>query len=221
MQQAAKTPTSPTPAAAQGPATNVVTTSQLMTPADVEALRQRKSELGDQIRTAQNRRGELRNQLRSATGVDKQGLEQQMTKLNDRIVNLEGDIAENGKLIASLDAIRAAGVHVPPPNLPRSPRDRAMENMIPMVIVFTLFVLCPIAISMSRYFWKASSRPATSADPEQARRLERMEHAIDSIAIEVERVSEGQRFVTRILAEGQQGAALGAGAQADRVQVQR
>lgn len=32
-------------------------------------------------------------------------------------------------------------------------------------------------------------------------RLERMEHAIDSVAVEVERISEGQRFTTRLLTE--------------------
>jgi hypothetical protein len=32
-------------------------------------------------------------------------------------------------------------------------------------------------------------------------RLERMEQALDSIAVEVERISEGQRFTTRLLAE--------------------
>lgn len=32
-------------------------------------------------------------------------------------------------------------------------------------------------------------------------RLERVENAVESIAIEVERVSEGQRFVTKILSE--------------------
>ena len=37
-------------------------------------------------------------------------------------------------------------------------------------------------------------------------RLERMEHAIESMAIEIERISEGQRFVTRLLAEREQAA---------------
>ncbi|MEO5580429.1 MAG: hypothetical protein ABIR58_07195 [Gemmatimonadaceae bacterium] len=32
-------------------------------------------------------------------------------------------------------------------------------------------------------------------------RLERMEQSIDSIAVEVERISEGQRFTTRLLSE--------------------
>jgi hypothetical protein len=32
-------------------------------------------------------------------------------------------------------------------------------------------------------------------------RLERMEQAIDSIAIEIERISEGQRFTTKLLSD--------------------
>jgi hypothetical protein len=30
-------------------------------------------------------------------------------------------------------------------------------------------------------------------------RIERIEHAVDAIAVEVERISEGQRFTTRLL----------------------
>ena len=40
-----------------------------------------------------------------------------------------------------------------------------------------------------------------SAAPEVMLRLERMEQAIDSIAVEVERISEGQRFTTKLLSE--------------------
>jgi len=38
--------------------------------------------------------------------------------------------------------------------------------------------------------------------PESAQRMERLEQAVDAIAIEIERVSEGQRYVTRLLTEG-------------------
>ena len=34
-------------------------------------------------------------------------------------------------------------------------------------------------------------------------RLERMEQAVDAIAIEIERISEGQRFTTRLLSQKQ------------------
>ena len=84
------------------------------------------------------------------------------------------------------------------------------DNMVPISIVFTIFVLSPIALSLARMFWKRGSLPRP-AEPnaEGAERLARMEQAIDSIAIEVERVSEGQRFVTRLLAEARPQAALG------------
>jgi hypothetical protein len=37
---------------------------------------------------------------------------------------------------------------------------------------------------------------------EVASRLERIEQALEAVAIEVERISEGQRFTTRLLSEG-------------------
>ena len=39
-------------------------------------------------------------------------------------------------------------------------------------------------------------------------RLERMEQSIDAIAVEIERISEGQRFTTKLLAETRQPDAL-------------
>jgi hypothetical protein len=39
------------------------------------------------------------------------------------------------------------------------------------------------------------------ADSEIAARLDRIERAVESIAVEIERVSEGQRFTTRLLSE--------------------
>ena len=37
--------------------------------------------------------------------------------------------------------------------------------------------------------------------PEVSSRLERMEQAIDSIAVEIERISEGQRYTTKLLSD--------------------
>jgi hypothetical protein len=41
----------------------------------------------------------------------------------------------------------------------------------------------------------------TKIAPEVTSRLERIEQAVDAIAIEVERISEGQRFTTKLLTE--------------------
>ena len=66
--------------------------------------------------------------------------------------------------------------------------------MIPIVAIFTIFVLAPIAMSISRLLWKRGSLKHVVQAPDNTQRLEHMEQALDSIAIEMERVFEGQRF---------------------------
>jgi len=52
--------------------------------------------------------------------------------------------------------------------------------------------------------WGRSSRSAPALqDAESGQRLARLEQGMDAIAVEIERISEGQRFVTKLLAESQ------------------
>jgi hypothetical protein len=76
----------------------------------------------------------------------------------------------------------------------------------PDTIVPLAFFAMITAISIGVPFMRAVVRrmdraPGPGIAPDVSARLERMEQAIDSIAIEVERVSEGQRFTTRLLAD--------------------
>ena len=57
----------------------------------------------------------------------------------------------------------------------------------------------PIARAFARRMERDDAAPRVPADV--SARLERMEQAIDSIAVEVERISEGQRFTTKLLSE--------------------
>ena len=66
-------------------------------------------------------------------------------------------------------------------------------------------ILTPIARAFARRMDRQSIAP--SVPSELTAQIERMEHAIDSIAIEVERISEGQRFTTKLLSERSNGAA--------------
>ena len=72
------------------------------------------------------------------------------------------------------------------------------------------FVLLGMAIvyAYRRFRRRRSPRAQPSIASESAQRLERLEQGVEAIAIEVERISEGQRFVTRLLSEAQP--ALGA-----------
>ena len=60
-------------------------------------------------------------------------------------------------------------------------------------------VFLPLARAIAKKAERDSGQPRIPAEVNA--RLERMEHAIDAIAVEVERISEGQRFVTKLLAD--------------------
>ena len=82
-------------------------------------------------------------------------------------------------------------------------------------IVFILFVLAPLAASLGRLMWRRSSKPALPPGwYDAAQRMERLEQAVDTIAIEMERVSEGQRFMTKIITQNGSAAAAVNGAAA-------
>jgi hypothetical protein len=81
-----------------------------------------------------------------------------------------------------------------------------MGGVSPFIVPVVLFICIaatvigvPIARAFARRVERAPQQP--SLPPDVVARLERMEQAIDSIAIEVERISEGQRFTTKLLSE--------------------
>jgi hypothetical protein len=187
-------PTAGRPAAIPQASTTV---PRVMTAADVEALRARRSELSTQLSSANGRRKELARELRSADGPNRTGLEQRMTQLDQRIIGIENDLAETGRQLSSLPAGLVATSTTP---LPMREITLSPGQLTAISIVFTIFVLAPLASGFTRMLWKRSTlppQPATS--PETDRRLERIEQAVDTIAIEVERISEGQRFVTQLM----------------------
>jgi hypothetical protein len=77
------------------------------------------------------------------------------------------------------------------------------EIAVPLGFFATSIVLAvgvPLARAYSRRMDAQARNPQIPS--EVAARLERMEQAIDSVALEVERISEGQRFTTKLLSEG-------------------
>lgn len=68
-----------------------------------------------------------------------------------------------------------------------------------MTMVVAIAVGRPLVSAWAAKVENQSKRPAIPA--EMSTRLERMEQSIDAIAVEVERISEGQRFTTKLLSE--------------------
>lgn len=83
------------------------------------------------------------------------------------------------------------------------------EDIVVPIAFFGTVIVLGIGIPLVRAYIRRQEstalRPPT--DGEANMRLARIETAIESMAVEVERISEGQRFTTKLLAERQ---ALGA-----------
>jgi hypothetical protein len=82
------------------------------------------------------------------------------------------------------------------------------EMVIGLSFALLMAIVLPLSIGFARRLWRGKPQPAAAKVDEIAPRLDRLEHAVDAIAIEVERISEGQRFVTKVLAERPMAAAV-------------
>jgi hypothetical protein len=78
-------------------------------------------------------------------------------------------------------------------------------------MVVAIVVGRPMVKAMAAKVEAESKRPQIPA--EVANRLERIEQAVDAIAVEIERISEGQRFTTKLLSEVRTGALSAGSAQ--------
>ena len=77
------------------------------------------------------------------------------------------------------------------------------EDIVIPAVFFGTVIILSLGIPLVRAYIRRQERKDAlpSASPEVIQRLERMEQAIDAIAVEVERISEGQRFTTKLLSE--------------------
>ena len=172
------------------------------TEAEVEAIIRTRQELSDQLINAQERRQELVNQIRSAPdGVARTGLEDRVRILDQRLVQLESDLAVTGRQIAGAPADVVDFVeHKPNGNSSGSDWDEGFfAGSFTIVMVAGVYALFR--------WWRGRRNPTKRVremPTDSAQRLERLEQGMDSIAIEIERISEGQRFVTKLLAESRQ-----------------
>jgi hypothetical protein len=197
------------------PGTDVYTVTAPLTVRDVAAIKARRDELSNQLTSASNRRSKLVSDLNASNNeTARRGLEERISILDKRMVQLETDIAQTGQLLTSApagllatteSAGRIAGL--------------GSGQITALSVVFTVVVLGPLAIGaaivMLRRTNKAPLPPA--AFTQTAERLERLEGSVDAIAIEIERISEGQRFVTKLLSDGQKIPALATGKRAEPI----
>ena len=168
------------------------------TPQAVQGLRERREILRDQLVRANNRREELVEQLDGDLPVAARvGLQQRLDLLDQRILQIESDQALAERLLsgAAPEVLAAANG---PPHVPGWVDD---DEAIAMA--FGSFgVGAVLALLAGRLWWGRRRHPhhAPAAALPHDPRVDHLMNAVDAIAEEVERIGEGQRFVTQLLA---------------------
>ncbi|HEU5175535.1 MAG TPA: hypothetical protein VFT96_12320 [Gemmatimonadaceae bacterium] len=172
------------------------------------AKEQQREVLGDQMSRLLRRREDVSEQLQDATisGAQRTALEQHYTTLNGRIIDMERQMQT-----ADAEWSAAAGV----PGAAVEPRVSIRESGPPeeMLILGTIFTGIAgviLAAAFARRLIKGGGKVIAQIPAAFEARFTRLEQSLDAVAIEIERVSEGQRFLTRVFAD-QNPRAVGAG----------
>lgn len=196
------TPAAPPPPPASGGAATATTVSPAApagaTAAEIyQGLRAQRNVLGEQLRGLERTRDQLVGEMRqgSPSDVARTGLEQRLAQVDQRIASVSLQIAEADAQVALAAAIPGAAVE--PPRPPRSGPD---PDIVAMGLFFTGLMLLPLVIAWSRRIWRRNA-VTISLPAELHERMLGLERAVDSVAVEVERIGEGQRFVTQLMAE--------------------
>jgi hypothetical protein len=178
------------------------------TAADIDALKARREELSNQLQSVDGRRSKLLSQLRQTedpTAI--KGLQDRLALLDARQLQLESDLGQTGQQLSSGAALIAGTSPAP------VFAGLGAGQTLALSIVTVVCVLGPLAVGFGRTMARRAGRPAPPPPVfnEMAQRLERVEGAVETIALEIERISEGQRFVTKLLSESQPAPMLNAG----------
>lgn len=135
----------------------------------------------------------------------------QILDLSNRLAEAERPRDMTQRIGQSPDIVRPEGPSVGAPQFPvtiQPPPDPGSTQQALRDLVFSdgfqiasFLLLFPFAVALARRVWVRGGRRTSAADIESSPRLQRIEQAIESIAIEVERIGEAQRFTTKLLGE--------------------
>lgn len=162
-----------------------------------EAARMQRSELRDQIGRLQEMRTDLQQEITEGglEGAALAGVQARIAAIDQRISGLDAQLAQADAMVAQLAGVPGA---IQPSR--RNPNEVPEEAMV-IGILMILFVFFPLTVAIARRIWKRTTSGVMRMPAEWNERMHRLEQAVDTIAVEVERVTEGQRFMTRVITE--------------------
>jgi hypothetical protein len=173
-----------------------------------QGFRAQQRELTNQLDDLEGTRRELQAQIDQLDAGDagRKPLEDRLTDVDTRIKAVDGMLAANATQLAQAAAIPGAVVEQPPP----MPRQGPPEEAWVLGGIFLIVAVFPLSVAMARRIWRRSAAAVASLPRDIADRLQRMEQAIEATAVEVERIGEGQRFITRLFTEADKVKSIGA-----------
>ena len=176
--------------------------------ATYRAYVEQRSVLGDQMRDLNETRSGLTRELQQLGSTDpgRAGLEARITGIDARITAMDKQIADADAQVAKAAAIPGAVVERPPIE-----RNGPPEEFYVLTGIFMFVFLMPLSIAFARRIWKRGSTVVAAFPKEIGERLGRLEQSAEATAIEIERIGEGQRFLTKLFTEGPAARALESG----------
>jgi hypothetical protein len=165
-------------------------------------LKSKQEVLSNQVRDLTRKRDELAGDMQRRDGVDREGAQNRLKALDAQLVQAEADLNAVTKEMASA-APASMSETVRTIYRGYGDEDLVGAGFIGAGIMFALF-LPLLWRTFRRRRYVAPGMSTTGSTPTIGKeRIDRMEAAIDSIAVEMERVSENQRFMTRLMTETQ------------------
>lgn len=166
------------------------------------AYSEQASRLRDQRDGLQNERGAAVRELGKLAGSEYASIR---VGLNERIARLDTRIAGVEEQIAQADGQVAKAASVPGSVVPsRAERTDNGEEVF-FGGVGTGFALILFLYLMRWKLWRRkgtrTGRELRTMPGDIAARMDRLESVTESTAVEIERIGEGQRFITRLLSE--------------------
>lgn len=173
-----------------------------------QAAKEKREVLGEYFSRLLNRRENILGELRSPniTPAERTALEAHLTEINTSIISMEKQVAAADQEVATAAAVPGSTIE-----RPRERQDGPPEEAIVVGASFMGICSVIIAIAYARRIWRGGGKVVAQIPAAFENRFTRLEQSLDAVAIEIERVSEGQRFLTRVFAD-QNPRPLGAGA---------
>ena len=183
-----------------GPVTAVPVPADVpRTRAQLEGVMVRRSMLSEQVRELRQRREQLVLDRATASG-ERRTIDGRIDAVDQQLARLEGEIDRVNALVAAAPPGALTSSAQAPEEIMLT---RLSNDIVPLVAILTIFVVAPFTLALSWFIWKRAAAPRRSepaiSEAASLHRLESLQQSVDAIAVEVERISEGQRFVTKVL----------------------